>query len=684
MPALLSKQAEIALTDQKRYPLFKVLFLLQFNVLKVFRFASRAKPWSRSERVAISYIFQPSFQRQAKLSHYFTMQGPILAQHCRRRLRSKDAADQSVRENAAALRRLRSLNPFADSSGNDFNGDAALQDYSQDKLTAWQIGFCGLGGNNSSIRDRRTSAIPMSSLGLFLRLRSSKEAFYLLAAADARLQRPLPAQITATFISAAEGLHGALEAESTAAWRAAVCGAGDVSDIEHEGRAQTPCRVLGVEKMGIENILPELVKCWKLQRETARCASLLGRLLLEAVVKVPSSAEEFPTDWSAALRQAYLQACHWLLASGEPIVECFTRLQETSSHVLNVVISAQTSRASDCEGAEPLVTAPSLISSEEEREDNESYTSSAEVVSLTLEESLSRALYEIYLLPALGVENTFDGQAARAVIAPLLAPIDDRNDQLTYFGGVLLELISYVHNEDMRRFSLPTGLHDVEDGKQLSTSLSTMVVCASRIPWTEYPVALSQALVALDAQDKLLNDSTSSNKSNSSGSSGTFASSGRFTTSTTAHTSPGKQSRLDRPTGAAGRRRREETRHSGDRIYLDGRDIAEEERAGPTIQDWVSAARVVLVSYSEEIEASTINIALGKSRTPPHKFYGLAIDQRVLQLACERHPTLVVPLKVGPGPLAKALLAGDQARPLVAALVRLTSCGGCTGTTGEV
>ena len=115
--------------------------------------------------------------------------------------------------------------------------------------------------------------------------------------------------------------------------------------------------------------------------------------------------------------------------------------------------------------------------------------------------------------------------------------------------------------------------------------------------------------------------------------------------------------------------------HSGDHAP------AEEGRwpAEPTIQ-WIATARMVLTAYSEEMNLEELG---GRARGGSNNQVGLTVVDRIVELACERHPSLVVSPKNGAGgSLAKALLGMGRARPLVSALVWLTSrgAGGDCGT----
>lgn len=569
------------------------------------------------------------------------------------------------------------------------------------KCTAWQTGFCGLGGGASVSRGDgggggRKAASGTSSLALFLHLKTPTAAFRLLAAAEASSPRPLSPTVSAMFVSAAEGLHGALVAEATAAWRAAVCPASGRSDgsIGLVGKRGAPvCSsidgISAASGVGIEVVLADLVTCWRLQRVSARCASLIGRLLLEASATVATAPEEGSSALqdAAAARQAYTRACGWLRASGEPVVECFALLTETAARVSE----AGASGSDDGEEVEGAVAAPSLISLDNDDDgDEDSCGSTFGRVSLSLEEALSRAMYEGYLLPALGVGGTRGSQAALLAPTPELTPFVVRDKQLPSFDGVLSSLVAYLHDQDVRRLSLPADPRHSEDGARRPTSLlSAAVVYAACVPWTACPAALSQALLALGEQEKMLAESASNVRSNRS----TSGSGGSNTASTPARkASPGGASRSS-VTGK-GRRRREKSdsaEHSGVGVGAgaqDDRDPAENESAPPPALQWVAVSQAILHGHARELDGSFSTAATaastGKPLGRPLGTVVLAADERILQLACERHPALVAPSGSETGYLAEGLLMGGRARPVVAALVRLTTCGDCDEPTGDI
>ncbi|CAN0589854.1 unnamed protein product, partial [Ectocarpus sp. 12 AP-2014] len=142
-------------------------------------------------------------------------------------------------------------------------------------------------------------------------------------------------------------------------------------------------------------------------------------------------------------------------------------------------------------------------------------------------------------------------------------PISESGEpQSLSLDDLLSGLVSYLHEKDIQRLSLRAGLPSVWDGTPRYTPLSTAVVYASRAPWTECPVALSQALLALDEQDKTLSESASSNISSSSGSSGA---------SLPRKTSQGGSKRLKSKTRPR-HERSGSTEHQKPASSLDGRD----------------------------------------------------------------------------------------------------------------
>lgn len=614
----------------------------------------------------------------------------FLAQQCQRRLRSHVAADDPGEgsENIPAFRKPSSPeNPFEFGGSNP---DAELeQGRWQRKLAAWREGFCGVG------RDGAAATAPASPLALFLRLRTPTEAFRLLSAAAGRSPRPLSARMSSVFVSAAEGLHGALTAEAADAWRAAVCPQdhGDGDGDDGVGLAERIHALSGTaaargdgggdgggataEKPAeIERVLAGVANCWRLQRAAARCASLLGRLLLEAAVSV---GEQWSAEHDAAAAVAYARACSWMLASGEPVVRSLALLRDAAARVL----------AAGGEMERTLSGAPSFVMVDDEEEEGEeeddhdregpSYLTTAEASPPNLEKLLPQAMYESYLLPALGVGDTPEAHSRGPQVS-----VRDQEPPALSLGDALSGLVGYLHRQDMRRVSQRPSLQGLGDGTTRRSStlpLATAVVYADRAPWAACPAALSEALAALDQQDKALADSTSGNTSSSSCSSGTSLS-GR-------KSPPGVPGVAKRSKPASKARRGSSSEHrrgsSSSGPSLDSNQGPAAEGSGLLLpaQEWIAVARAVLLGYSEQAEKSGATSAVSPGPSVP------AADARILQLACERHPSLVAPAmahvapaRLGAGPLARDLLAGGRAQPVVAALVNLTFHGGCDGLSG--
>lgn len=603
----------------------------------------------------------------------------LLAQQCRRRLRSHAAADDPEEPgDIPAFRKPPSPeNPFL-LGGSNTNAKLE-QDGWQRKFAAWRVGFCGTG------RGGAAEAASASPLALFLRLRTSTEAFRLLSAAAERSPRPLSARVSSAFVSAAEGLHGALTAEAAEAWRAAVfpdsgdAGAGvclagriDALSDNHTGGGGGGGGDTAVRQAEIEPTLAGLASCWRLQRVAARCASLLGRLLLEMAVSV---GERWSDENGAAAGLAYTRACSWMLASGEPVVESFGLLRDAADRVLAV---------GGEEMERTLSAAPSFVPVDDDEDDDpgegHSYIATAGMPPPNLEKLLPRAMYESYLLPALGVGDTPETQSRGPPLPPPSVSAKDREASTLSLDNALSGLVAHLHRHDMRQLSQRAGIQGVGDGMQWSTlPLSTAVVYANRIPWAACPAALSQALVALDQQDKALAETTSGNISSSSGSSGTSLS--------------GRKS----PTGVAGVAKRSKPatkarRGSEHRRGSSASGSSPDNRAPAaaatesssfllSAQEWIAVARAVLLGYADQAEKSGATGAVS-----PGAAGVLAADARILQLACERHPSLVVahmaPARPRAGLLARDLLAGGRAQPVVAALVNLTSRG-CDGRPGK-
>ena len=601
----------------------------------------------------------------------------FLAQQCRRRLRSHAAADDPDEEGEGgdipAFRKPPPPeNPFSlGFEGSDSKADSkADQDGWQRKFSAWRDGFCGTDRGGAA----ETASAP--PLALCLRLRTPTEAFRLLSAAAERSPRPLSARVCSVFVSAAEGLHGALTAEAADAWRAAVCadtgdaGAGragrtgaSLSDSDADDGGATAAK-----PAEIEPILAGLASCWRLQRVAARCASLIGRLLLETAV---SLGQKWSDENNAAAGLAYARACSWMLASGEPVVKSFALLRDAAARVL--AVGGEMERTLSAE--------PSFVLVDDEEEDGDdpddedhSYLARAGVSPPNLEKLLPRAMYESYLLPALGVGHTPEMQGQDR-------PVSARGGEPSTpsLGDALSGLVGYLHRQDMRQLAQRPSFQGLGDGMRRSTlPLSTAVVYADRIAWAACPAALSEALAALDQQDKALAESTSGNISSSSGSSGTSLSGRKSPTGVSGVAKRSKPASKARR-GSADHR----TGRSASGSSLDNNHGPAAESSGFLLpaQEWIAVARAVLLGYSEYAEKGGATGAASPGAGI------LAADARILQLACERHPSLVVahsaPARPGAGLLARDLLAGGRTQPVVAALVNLTSHGGCNGRPGK-
>ncbi len=657
----------------------------------------------------------------------------FLAQQCRRRLRSQVSADdpRGAGDAPISISTVRkpsptTFNPFG-GLGNDAGNGAEIDgsDSWQRKLTAWRHGFCAPGGGEGGAAKAKTtraaaSSLPSSSssssssppapLALFLRLRTPTEAFHLLAKAEECSPRPLSATVSAAFVSAAEGLYGALSMEAAAAWRDAVCphpgaggGGGDGDGDGDGGGATVPGQA------DIEPILAGLASCWRLQRVSARCASLLGRLLLETSVSMSMSIAEKGTGRAgeaAAAVLAYTRACSWLLASGEPVQNSFSRLKDVAGRVSAIGDEMERTR---------LSVAPSFVflsdgdgdddedgdddDDDDDDEDSDSFLTTAGDSSRQLKELLPRVMYESYLLPALSLSRGGVGVGLGDWDSPTggrAPPISVRDGQPLSFDDMLSGLVSYLHSQDMRQLTQRPGLRGLVDGVRRSTPLSTAVVSASRIPWASCPAALSLALAALDEQDKALAESASSNLSTSSSTSSGTSLSGRKTPPG----APGvaKRSTKAQPQPASKARRGAELSRASSISSLDNHGPVGDGSSLLPAQDiqWVVVARAILLGYSEEVEQQVENAPAG-SAAPGRPLILpaasgasiLTVHPWLLQLACERHPALVVAssARVGAGPLARDLLNGGKAQPVVAALVNLTSssssCGSSEGRMGE-
>eukprot|EP00752_Nemacystus_decipiens_P011911 g10562.t1 len=599
-------------------------------------------------------------------------QGPSLsfiALQCRRRLRPHAAADDPD-DQGGDVPASRTPPPPENPFSLGLEGTAASAEPGQEgwqrKFAAWRDGFCGTDRGGAT---RAASAPP---LALFLRLRTPTEAFRLLSAAA---ERSLSARASSlsVFVAAAEGLHGALTAEAADAWRGAVCPDHADAGVGLAGRADALSDGAGggataAKPAKIEAVLAGLASCWRLQRVAARCASLLGRLVLETAVSI-GLQEKWSDENSAAAGLAYRRACSWMLASEEPVVQSLALLRDAAARVL--AVGGEIERTLSAEPSFVLVDDDDDDEDDDDPDDQSYLTTAAGVLSApNLEKLLPRAMYESYLLPALGVGNNSTPEAKGR--GP---PVSDRGGKSSpvSLDDAVSGLVGYLHRQDMRQLSQRPGFQGLGDGRRPSTvPLSMAVVYADRIPWAACPVSLPEALAALDQQDKALAESTSGNISSSSGSSGTSLS-GRKSPASGA----GGVTKRSKPASKARRGSSDHrTGRSASGSSLDNNHVPATE--GGTLllpaQEWIAVARAVLLGYSEYP---------GKGGATGAASPGaglLAADARILQLACERHPSLIVahvaPARPGAGPLARDLLAGGRAQPVVAALVNLTSHSG--------
>lgn len=604
----------------------------------------------------------------------------FLARQCRRqRLRSPAAADEAFAAEVLAL---------SEPPREEVLGEQAKQDSWQLKCTAWRRGFCGLGGWGTGGGTEGASTHSASlSLALFLRLRSSTETFCLLTAAEGRARRPMSPGTSAIFVSAAEGLYGALIAESDASWRAARSAARATDERGLPGKTvtATPSAKGGSPPSfaGIETILPGLANCWRLQRLAKRCASLISRLLLEEATRAAPTEGKSAADRNAPAKLAYARACAWLLASAESVVESFSRLHEAAERVVEAGACSEPRSPCDVEGIErQKEQMSSILAMDEDADDFPSDASTSESSCKSPHSSPSKAMYELYLLPALGMRDA--EFCPPQVSSPLVL------GELTSFDDTLSGLVAYLHGQDTQWLSQSPRLPNSDGIARRSPSLSTAVVCAGRVPWADCPVALSHALIALDEQEAAWKQSPSSAKScksSSSGSSGTLFSGLTDSPRSANSPAPASKTRDTRLSGGAARRRRRQESGRVDEIARPGNsNPAANRRSLPTTHEWVVVARAILASYAEGVNDSSAELAstresLNSSMEVTATAAAAVVDQHILQLACENHPTLVAPARIGAGPLARGLLAGGRSRPLVAALVSLTSS--CEyGTTG--
>lgn len=571
-----------------------------------------------------------------------------------------------------------SQRPFASVLGNDLGSDQ-LTDSWVAKCGGWRQGFCRLGGGNAA-----TSGSP--ALALFLRLRTPTEAFRFLAAAEARAPRPRLVAVSAAFLAAGEGLHGALTTEAGACWRAAVQSAetrnhhGGVTVGKEDKKQESPAR-----RAGMETILPKLVQCWKRQRVASRCASLMARLCLEeAVTTVATVGVSDGASPNVAAAQAFARACSWLLESDESVVECCDRLREAATRVLQTTPAAAplnevAAQGSWLEVAEETAGEPEFESGDEPGDDARSSLSMPEAYSFCLDEALTQAMYEAYLLPALGVRASSGYVRAALGTRSLPAPGRGGSNPL---DSVLSGLVVYLHGRDSRQVSQPPLLRNAEIENRQQVSLATAVVCCSHAPWAACPEALSLALRALDEQAEVLAEHVSvlGSSSTSSRSSLSRTNSGGIRTVRRSPTEK-RQGKLDGSTAARDfSSRNSHTKQGMAELVVDERD-GMSGRSASLADAWIAVARAVLNGFQEMADMCS-----GKETKRPAASLGdfpVGTDDGVLQLACERHPALLTARRGGTGPLARALLARGRQRPLVSALVHLTSVPAAGGTGGE-
>lgn len=510
----------------------------------------------------------------------------------------------------------------------------------------------------------------------------------MLSAAEEHTPCPRLQTVAAAFLAAAEGLHGALTAEVSACWRAAVCFPGGDRSHRAGTKRGTESKKRGTAMgVGIETIIPKLVQCWKLQRVAARCASLMAQLWLEEAVRAAATtAGGDGVDPTAAAAQAYGRACSWLLESDQNLVESCTRLGEAATRILEAV-SPLNKTVGEGSWTEVMVEALGGPSeSGDEGDDARSTLSLHGSFSLGLEEVLSQAMHEIYLLRALGVGASSGSRSVALGSRSRLAPGKVDSPPLE---NMLAGLVNYLHVRDMKRVLQPPIMRDIGVGEPRSMSLAVAVVCASRTPWVACPNALSRAMRALDDQEKALAENSPSLSSGSSSTSGRSSrsrsgsgglcparrSSGdsRRTNTDGASTVRGMNSRPGRREG-----RRAELTVGG---VGDEREGGDGRTTSPSFA-WIAVARAVLNGYWEAAESTAARDSSHRPVPAPGTASLGGAEDAILQLACERHPALVAARGGGTGPLAKTMLAGGRNRPLVLALIHLTSCYTAGGACG--
>ena len=332
------------------------------------------------------------------------------------------------------------------------------------------------------------------------------EVFRRLADGEVRVRRPLSVSALSAFVSAAEGLHTCPLEEAAASWRVAVSqnsfggDGGGNRDPMGGTRMFTDAVALGGDcpevgkGMRIETVLGGLTRCWRLNREGSRCAALVGRLMLEeakAAASAVGSQNAINSTCTAAAvvtGQAYARACAWMLASRESVASSFERLQKAAESVTTALKAAV--NTSEVQQAERVAPATVVLISTDDRS-----TASLEgcFALENIQTALSWALYENYLLPALGVANVTGSFVSSIHVS--LPPLTERRQrgqedrqQRALLEGVVENMVEYLHARDMQRYTQPTELRQVGRGEvKCSTPLSAAVVCAGHVPWAVCP-----------------------------------------------------------------------------------------------------------------------------------------------------------------------------------------------------
>lgn len=564
--------------------------------------------------------------------------------------------------------------PCEDLKGHGTNHDDFLESWHR-KCMAWQEGFCQLGeGALAGNGIGGNAHVP--PLAIFLQLKTTTEAFRDLAVAEARVPHPRSATVLAAFLAAAEGLHGALTAEALSSWRAAVyggnlgpCGESDIVEKIQENGSPSVSKCGG----GIEGILPSLLQCWKLQHVAMRCASLMASLFLEEAERcaVILASKGVTDRGTAAIVEAYRLACLWLLHSGESIVRSCKRLRDAAEHLVDAANTTRTMGKSMTEASE-------VTSSVDGGDDARSTESSSWACFMDLQESLSGVMYDTYVLRALGVG---DWRADEGTVGPPPLTCAASEGDLGSLDVVLLGLVGHLYERDKKHGLQRPNPRSLIDAEQQSVSLAGSVIRAGRAPWMACSGALSYALHALDQLEQASSPGCSS--SGSSGYSITRSSSksrSNISLSSSSRTSLGGASK--RSSGNS-RRIKTDSRRGITKaeltVAVPADDIESETRSDggtPSGRAWIAVARAILAGYSQVAsgESASNNLQAATLSTSPMDIAAAIADDAMLQLASEKHPALITARKGGIGPLARALLSAGRARPLVLALVRLTSC----------